>query len=234
MKFVTKAAVLLGLVTGAAVSMVGGGAAAKGSVTCTETLTGSLPSVVVPEGATCVLREAVVTGNVSAGADTTLWVISSEVSGNISSVDGTFALLIGPESTGPSVVDGNVALIGTRSATGLAAYVCGTKVSGNLLLDGTEGAAVGGSRESGAACRDWGEGNVVDRNLTVNGTSGRFFRVADNIVGQNLNVSENTADFTARVWDNHATGKVNCFDNGPEFSALGNEGAKLNGQCQLD
>jgi hypothetical protein len=234
MKTVTRMGIVLGLVAGGALSIAGGGVSAGGSITCAGELTGPLPTVVVPDGASCVLLNADVSGNVSAGEGTQLFIISSYVSGNVSSVNGSFAALLGSRLDGTrSHVGGNVEFIGTGSDTGLSAYLCGTTVERNARLDGTAGAAVGGSIASGAACREYGEGNVVGGNLTVVNTSGTFFRVADNTVGKNLNVSSNTAETRLRVWDNTAGFNVNCFDNGPDFNAIGNTGRKLNGQCNI-
>lgn len=219
---------------------------AAGGFECTAAVTGPLPNVVVPPGASCVIVNATVNGDIEAGVGSTLVIQTSVVNGNIRAIDAAAVRFAGPPTAPGSgfpdvvigtIVNGNVDLqrIGSgapASEQSVSTAVCGTRITGNLSIVGSRSVAVGGRVNSGASCRFTGGGNEIGGNARVADSFGVFFRVGSNTVEANLTVTNNVHPTTVRIVDNTVADTLNCFGNaGPALEITNNAAAKATGQC---
>lgn len=227
-----------------AYALLGGIAVAEGPATICDTpffpttpMTGTFGSIVVPPGKNCDLANATVNGNV-VGYEGSFVSLDGgvHVTGNVSQIDGFgFTIATFPSfATTPNVVDGNVNATGTTGNSSFVAVgICGATIGGNVQVTGTLNSVAFGGSEPGAACHSIGGGNhVPNGNVRIEGNAGLFFRVADNVVGVNLTIDENTGGATKRVLNNVVGKNLTCTDNDLPFVIGGNTAAKLIGQCQ--
>jgi len=200
-------------------------------------MTGTFNSIVVPPGKNCDLANATVNGSIS-GSEGSIVSLDGgvHVTGNVSGIDGSFFTIatLPPFATTPNVGDGNVNVIGTTGDPGFVAVaICGATIGGNVQVTGTLNSVAFGGSEPGAACAAIGGGNHVTKgNVRIEGNTGLFFRIADNFVGFNLTIDENTGGATKRVLNNTVGKNLTCTDNDSPFVIGGNAAANLIGQCK--
>jgi hypothetical protein len=200
---------------------------------CTGTMTGgTFDNVVVPPGATCVLIEATVLGNVKALEDSRLRIDFSDIGGNVegdkadvvqisvSDVRGQISIKEGGPAVGP---DPNFQVCGF----GMGFTTCEVVIAGgNVFFGGIQvektvgtvliaGVRVGGNVKV--------EANVV--------AAPEILFLQNNIVHGNFEVFKNTGDGNKFVLGNTVQQSLQCFENEPPFLASGNTAGNAQGQC---
>lgn len=201
---------------------------------CTGALTGTFDNVVVPEGATCVLSNSLVRGNVKALPDSSLTSDSNIIRGNVEGdkADDIFIF----STTGPSVVGGNI----QAKEGDIGVAVCGTRLpNGNIQIekfDASLGIIVGGQVPVPGvpACGAIGGGNVLEKgNIKVEENRIGIFGldVSNNRVAQNLQVFKNRGGALRRVQSNQVGENLQCFENQQPFVGSPNTAGKAEEQC---
>jgi hypothetical protein len=169
-------------------------------------------NITVAPGQSCIFVGGGVTGIVTETGGK-LILTSALVGGNTSISAGTFS--IGPQTT----IKGNLTLNGIPSGT-VQDLVCGSSISGNLVVQGNNSPIVVGSS---AGC----SGNIVSGNLIVN-ANGAATSIYSNTVGGSLLDQQNTQP--TQVFFNHITGLLTCQSNS-SITGGGNTAIKKQGQC---
>lgn len=105
----------IGLLVVAAVALGAAPPASAQSVECEGELSGTLPNVVVPEGADCRLNEATVNGNVVVRSTGGLIVEGSEINGNVRGSGAAYWGFTDANGGDVTVVNGNVEFVETIS-----------------------------------------------------------------------------------------------------------------------
>ncbi len=182
------------------------------TTTCTGTLTGSYDRVVVPDGATCTLHGATVTGNITVGIGSSLYTMNSTIGGNVMSRNAATVRLINTS------IGHNVMVRGTTGIVRIGSKDCRVDPSaaGNLMLKFNLGNV--------AVCD-----MTVGHNLAVLGNAGRV-GLYRNMVGNNTLVFRNTG-LANRVRNNTVTGNLNCRGNVDKVISARNTAAAIMGQC---
>ena len=196
--FHASAAILLVLAVTAAPSV----ATAAEYETCDGTIDGgTFEHVTVEGGASCILKNATVTGNFTAIGATNVTLDGVTVDGI---VDISY-------STGEEIIVRN-SVVGrhlrlTNNNVSDVFVNGGNTILGNLrVAQNTASTFLIGSRESG--------GNTVMKNLSVVDNTSEFYIASNNNhVGVNLDMSRNTAGEDIGVWDNIVNGNVKYRDN---------------------
>ncbi len=190
---------------------------------CTSTMSGTYQHVVVPEGATCTLAGATVTGNVTVLAGGTLYSTNTNVTGNIHARDAARVKIVGTEDTR---LARNIFVRGTTGNVTIGSEGCKVDppVAHNVMVRGTQGFV--------AICYVTTKNNIM---VTDNfGPIGVF----NNTAGTNLVVSRNNlvndlgwANAAIRVSNNVAGVNLACRANTPAPRGFGNTAMHLQGQC---
>jgi hypothetical protein len=203
---------------------------------CVGTLTGAHDNVVVPQGATCLLTGATVSGNVIALADSKLAVDVSTVHGNVegrradsvvvanSTVRENVNIFEGGPAAGP-VIGPFACTVGTNVCE---AAVLGSTVTGNVHIEKVTGSIRVGSILIPTLGRPFPNGNVQVYDNIV--PAGDDLVVANNSVAQNIQVYKNRGPGNKSVTANNAD-QIQCFDNVAPFVGGPNGTGKKEGQC---
>ena len=162
-------------------------AARADDTSCTEPLSGAINgNVVVPEGATCSLHDATVTGNVLVGKGARLLMIAGPVTiaGDLLGIQCD-AVEIHPEPSSTVSIGGSVGLLFCTGQTGLIGYkidppVNGLIIHGNFLC-----------QFNSAPCDAWR--GSIGGNANVSQNSGGESVVLGNEIDGNLVCLGNTA-----------------------------------------
>jgi hypothetical protein len=209
------------------------------STTCTGDMTGSFESIVVPPGAYCGLYSANVNGNIAAYEGSQLFIGGGvTVIGNVSATSPQWFYIYTDPAAVANNIHGNVTVIGATGDlqnpfSGVAVYICGTIIGGNVRITDTINSIAFGGSEPGAACESNGGGNSVPAgNVRIEDNAGPFFRVADNTVAGNMRIIGNTGSATKRVLNNQIGLQLTCLYNDSPFVIGGNNAKKLIGQCR--
>ena len=187
---------------------------------CAGLLTGPHDNVVVPPGATCVLNNAQVKGNVKALEDSQLFSISgTTVQG---SVFGDKAEVV---QFSNSTVRGNIEIKeGEVNDQGLLdVFLQRTTVQeGNVKIEKMTGEVL-------VINNDVHKGNLqLFENLPA---APAGMRVLFNEVAQDLQVFKNRGPATKQVAGNTVGENLQCFENDPPFIGQSNVAKKAEGQC---
>jgi hypothetical protein len=208
------------------------------STTCTGDMTGTFDSIVVPPGAYCGLSSATVNGSIAAYEGSQLFIAGGvTVIGNVSATSPQWFYIYTDPAAVANNIHGNIAVIGATGDlqdpfAGVAVYICGTIIGGNVRIADTINSIAFGGSEPGAACQPNGGGNSVPAgNVRIEDNAGPFFRVADNTVAGNMRIIGNTGSATKRVLNNQAGLQLTCLYNDSPFVIGGNSAKKLIGQC---
>ena len=189
---------------------------------CSTTMTGTVihGNLEVPAGATCILNDVAVAGNISVGTGGVLRIFTgSQIGGNIEANKCGFVELTGNQIS----VGGNLACEGNT----YGCVVNGGEVLGNVSLSNNPSYA----QISKIAIK----GNLsIDRNSS-NLPGAIVALVADNTIGGNVDVIGNRGPGNMIVGANVIQGNLQCQDNTP---GVGNDNIALNtvagnklGQC---
>jgi len=141
-------------------------------VTCDRTITGSVSSISVTSGSTC-LSGAKLSGNVTVSGSGSLSIVNSTISGGVTVTGGSSTAPTGFAPTG-FVPTGHPAVT-----------ICGSTVAGNVTVTGESGFVLIGDTADDACAGNWLKGSV-----TLSGNSGGL-ALADNRIGGFVNVTNN-------------------------------------------
>lgn len=205
---------------------------------CEGTLTGAnVDSVDVPDGATCILIDSTVGGNIDVGANAYLQTINTRVRGSVDA-DGsqTVFLDLGTEVNGNLRTDSTVQVfvfgarvsgnIDVRRSTEVV-QVCSSQVNGNLRVrDSGRDILVGDPLAVDCAGNTVGGNAEVQRNVTD-----VELIVRGNTVRGNLQVSRNTGPSDKAVQSNTGRGRLECSNNAAPFVGAPNQFSIEQGQC---
>jgi hypothetical protein len=201
---------------------------------CTGTMTGgTFDNVVVPPGATCVLINATVLGNVKALEDSRLRIDFGNIFGNVegdkadvvqifvTDVRGQISIKEGGPAVGPAPefqVCGN----GMDFTTCEVAIIGGSNVFfGGIQIEKMVGTVL----IAGARVRE----NVkVEANVIA---APEILFLQNNRVSGNFEVFKNTGNGNKQVLGNNVHQSLQCFEHDPPFFAAGNIAGNAQGQC---
>ena len=200
---------------------------------CTGTMTGgTFDNVVVPPGATCVLIEVTVLGNVKALEDSRLRIDFSNIGGNVegdkadvvqifvTDVRGQISIKEGGPAVGPDP-NFQVCGFGMDFTTCEVAIVFGNVFFGGIQVE----KMVGSVLIAGVRVRE----NVkVEANVVA---AHEILFLQNNRVQGNVEVFKNTGDGNKQVLGNSVQQSLQCFENDPPFFAAGNIAGNAQGQC---
>jgi len=174
---------------------------------------GGFDRIVVPDGATCNLDGATVTGSVTVGTGSSLYTMGATIGGNVMSRDAATVRLI------DSDLGHNVMITGTTGAVRIGSKGCKVDPAAALNVE------VKNNLGNVAICD-----MSIGRNLIVTGNAGRtgLFR---NTVGNNTLLFRNTG-LANRVRDNTITNNLNCRHNTDKVISSGNTAGQIMGQCK--
>ena len=222
-----------GVLMSAALVVLGASNAEANDTPCTGTMTGgTFDNVVVPPGATCVLIEATVLGNVKALEDSRLRIDFSDIGGNVegdkadvvqifgTDVRGQISIKEGGPAVGP---DPNFQVCGF----GMGFTTCEVAIAGgNVFFGGIQVEKIVGTVSiAGVRVRE----NVKVEANVVAAHESLFLQ--NNRVQGNLEVFKNTGDGIKFVLGNSVHQSLQCFENDPPFLASGNIAGNAQGQC---
>jgi hypothetical protein len=177
-------------------------AALGGDTKCTATLTGVIPgNVIVPPGATCILNNADVLGNVYVRPTGALWTQQNvKVRGNIQADQPQWIGLGYPFGTPRNTVGGNVQIKKTifvppPATVGAFNFICNTDVSGDVQIEESSKDApwdIGYSHSctAGTPTGPAAFGNIFRGDLQVYKNEQRV-RIAQNEIAEDLQFFEN-------------------------------------------
>ncbi len=138
---------------------------------CTSTLTGLHDNVVVPEGATCALLDATVSGNVEVKRSGAVTIAGkTTIRGNVQSDAGRYVRVFGSMVT----IGGNVEI---KKAVEWSGYEAGTQILGNFQYEENSGTLLA-------------NGGVIHRNFQFSKNTGSG-TISGNMIHQNLECKEN-------------------------------------------
>lgn len=206
-------------------------AAQAGSVECESELTGTLPNVVVPEGADCRLSEATVNGNVWVKSTGGLIVEGSEINGNVRGSGVAYWGFTDANGGDVTVVNGNVEFVETISNP-LAAgapdsmsrfnFACeDTQFNGNVSFRNSDDAAdfLFGSPDGGANMMrapdlNMQVGECSEQPMQDDGREGNYVRSNYEALGNAGEVRhrDNTIDGQFSFFGNTAATPMDDFD----------------------
>jgi predicted acyltransferase (DUF342 family) len=172
-------------------SMLGSNPAARAqNATCVGTATGTFTgNLVVPNGASCNLSNAIVNGNVSVGQNSTLLVSATTINGNVQANQ-----CVSVNLTGSVAVGGNFQIQQCAMASGYQGP--GVQISGNFQCQ----------NNSAACIADMG---YVGGNVQIqNNSATQVGDVSLNTIGGNLQCHNNTPAPTDSVGPNIVTGNL--------------------------
>jgi len=226
----------LALVAGA-LGMAPGAALGATTIECTGTLTGVQDGKIsVPDGATCTLDGAAVTGSVRVGEGATLLTDDSTIDMNVIARDAASVQII------DTVVLGEINLQRTSGAIVIGAEGCAVDpvADGNIVLINNEGTiavcfmTLRNLIVQGNTDRIGLFDNTVSNNLVVTQNTGAAIRIRDNAVGGNILVTKNSASKLIGIRNNTVAGNIRCTGNTVDPTVVGNTvaGAYL-GQCAI-
>jgi hypothetical protein len=194
------------------VGLLASPAAAKTTTECNGTLSGTYDRILVPDGATCTLDGATVTGNVTAGAGSSLFTSNATIGGNVMTRDSLTVQIIRTD------VGHNIMVTGTTGLTKIGGEMCKIDPSTalNLMVKGNSG--------NTAICSE-----SIGRNFVANGNSGSvsLFR---STVGNNALVFDNTGNGT-RLKFNAVSINLNCHGNTGKLVLKENTAKQFLDQC---
>jgi hypothetical protein len=183
---------------------------------CIGSFSGRFTNVFVPEGRSCTLRDALVSGNILARQDAELHVDDTRVQGNIDGVEAAIVQVRG------GVVGGSIQIQDGKSPDDLGAAVIGTILTqGNIQI---KKMFTGEIRIEGAELRKGNikiEENQVDTALDV----------LDNFVAQNIQVFKNAGAGVKSVMENRVRQILQCKENRSLFTGGPNRAAEAEDQC---
>lgn len=184
---------------------------------CVGTFTGSFTNVFVPEGRTCTLENAAVSGNVLARDGSTLYVLDTRVDGNIDGVEAAVVQVRGGTVGGSiQIQDGD-----SPGALGAAVYGGTVLTQGNIQVIKMR---TGSIRIDGVELR---KGNIkVEENQVALALDVTYTRVA-----QNIQVFKNEGPGDKRVVGNQVGQVLQCKENRAPFTGGPNSAAEAEDQC---
>ncbi len=216
---------------------------------CTTTIEGGTTgSLVVPEGATCTLLGVTVNGNVVVEEGASLFTNDLEgenttIKGSVRGMDAKTVRIIDTDVIGQGT-NGNINLQRTTGPIVIGSEGCMVDplVGNNILLSNNLGTiaicmmTIGETIELKGNAKNIGVyDNVIGNSLNIANNTGDFIRVRRNEVGTtsggSLNVKNNQSD--VRLTDNNVNkGALACSGNTPPPSGRDNTAdAGLKGQC---
>ncbi len=218
---------------------------------CTTTMEGGTTtgSLVVPEGATCTLLGVTVNGSVEVEKGASLFTndlngVNTTINGNVRGMDAKTVRIIDTDVIGQNMMTGNINLQGTTGPIVIGSEGCRVDplVGNNILLINNLGTiaicemTIGETIELKGNAKNIGVyDNVIGNSLNIANNTGDFIRVRRNEVGTtfggSLNVKNNQSD--VRLTDNDVNkGALACSGNTPPPSGSNNTAdAGLKGQC---
>jgi hypothetical protein len=197
---------------------------------CVGALTGTFDNVIVPPGATCVLTDSVVLGNVKALERSRLLIRDSQVGGNVEgdkadivqiffSTVREYILIKEGGPAEPPAPQFNVCGFG-MNFTPCEALILGTTLQeGGVHIEKMIGDVVVGRVDAPDNLKV--EDNVITEILLIQNST----------IGQNLQVFKNRGVGTKLVQSNTVGENLQCFENDPPFLGQGNTARQAEGQC---
>lgn len=200
---------------------------------CTSSLPpGTYGHIVVPGGATCILRDSVVSGNVRALPGGTLVAETTQIGGNLIGRD------VNRLQVGRSAVGGNIVVHGGQPVSGppLAFSVCATSVDGNVIIQKVTGGigvrtSIPTDPPTGLGARCGSVRNEIGGNLIVSNNDSFRTLVLNNIVRGNMRVVNNRGPGEKTFAGNEVAGSLVCVRNEEPFTSSANSAARTSGQC---
>lgn len=194
--------------------------------TCMGTVTGSFDNIVVPPGATCIVTNAMVRGNIKALEDAVLAItLNTTINGSVYG-DKADVLQINNIVT----IHGNIEMVeGGPHPLFHELSICGTHLpNGNIKIIKRDG----GIDISPTAFCIAQPNNLDKGSLQVedNVIPGKGIFIRENRVAQNLQVYKNLA-LGSTVMNNIVGQSVQCFENRGPFVGGPNTAPKKEGQC---
>jgi hypothetical protein len=226
-----KLAVPLAVLAASAIMTLTPSIAAADDFSCPPTVTGQIPgNVIVPPGATCIITNATVQGNVKALERSRLLISNSNVGGNVEGDKADIVQIFFSE------VRENIWIkeAGPAQPPAPAFNVCGFGMNFTpceVIIAGTT--VMGGGVQIEKMAGDV----VIDRllapgNLKVeeNAITG-ILLIQNSTVGQNMQVFKNIGVGTKLVQSNTVGENLQCFENQPPFVGQFNTAGNAEGQC---
>ena len=194
-------------------------ATSSGNTRCVGTLPpGTYQNVTVPEGATCVLENSIVLGNVTAREDSRLTLFNVQVGANVHGLKAAVMSIFGGGSVGD-----NIHIHGADSPNVLfSVFINQTEVlRGNIHVEQNNAGGIGVINNS-----------VMSGSIIIQQNDAAVFNtIQDNRIAQNLLVMDNGGPGPKSVNNNFLDGKVICFRNDPPFVGGPNFAESSQGQC---
>jgi hypothetical protein len=220
----------------------GAPAAADHKLRCESEQSGvTVRDVYVPRGASCILLDSTVTGNVYVSRDAFFEARNTDIAGEVHADDSLTVFLDTDTSVGRSVKIHRAAQVFIFNATvggdlevekaSEVVQVCGTTVEhGDLEIErsGTD-LLVGDPQAKDCSGNTVSNGDIeIEHNFTD-----VEFVVRGNTIGDDLEVNRNTGPVEKFVQDNTGGDELECARNEDPFTASGNTGwREKDGQCE--
>ncbi len=212
-----------------------GTASAAVAETCTGTLTGTYPAIVVPDGETCTLDGAQVKGNVKVGIGSTLMTADAMIKGNVFGQQAMRVHIIDTDvwgqihfrRTAKEIIIGNDGCKVDPNAGGNINLqnnygpigICQMTIKNNIILH---------NNHNRIGVFD----NRVGNNIEVMSNTSAAIRLRDNTMKGGLLIKGNTVAKVLNVSTNTIGGNANCTMNLVAPTGSGNTaGGALSGQC---
>lgn len=184
---------------------------------CRSSVTGRFKNIFVPEGATCTITNATVSGNILARDRARLFVYDTRTDGNI---DGVEAAVVHVRA---GVIGGSIQVQDGQSPT-----AAGLRVFGGTVL--TQGNITVQKMTTGTISIV--DARLLKGNIQVqeNSTATRL-EVLRNQVAQNVEVFVNSGAGAKVVSANRVSQKLSCKENTGPFTGRPNTAGDVEGQC---
>ena len=220
---------LLSVITAVTVStaaaVVVSAAPAFAVIRCDTTMTGNIPgNVIVPSGATCILEEANVAGNVNVRQGGTLEVLGSQLTRSNITANAPAGLYIDR-----SIIGANVTInrLMTSEEQSFPNGICGTTIGANLTFSNSNPETtftIGTNQTDGEQPAFEGQGgcsapNTIHGSVTLTTNQGEI-ALLGNHVGGNVTASKNTGG--GEISGNTIKGSLTCANNSPPLFASNN------------
>lgn len=184
---------------------------------CRSTVTGSFENIFVPEGATCTITNATVSGNILARDRSRLFVYETRTDGNIDGVEAAVVHVRG------GVIGGSI-----QAQDGRSPAAVGVRIYGGTVL--TQGNITIQKMTTGTISIV--DARLLKGNIQVqeNSTATRL-EVLRNQVAQNIEVFVNSGPGAKFVTSNTVSQKLSCKENSRPFTGRPNTAGDVEGQC---
>lgn len=185
---------------------------------CRGSVTGTFKNIFVPEGATCTVSNATVSGNILARDRSRLFVHETRTDGNIDGVEAAVVQVRGGTLGGSiQVQDGQ-----SPSAVGVRIYGGTVLTQGNITI-----------QKMNTGTISIVDARLLKGNIQVqeNSTATRL-EVLRNQVAQNLEVFVNRGAGAKFVQTNTVSQKLSCKENTGPFTGRPNVAGDVEGQCR--